>query len=268
MTFQGIQRKYEILTQKEVQKLDKLFLRLDQVRFLDHLFFQEFVPIWQYFIYGCMIAYYSLTLLFQPVNFQYTTGLFNSCLVLFNEIIHPNNAIMNPLLNRGLDNGGHILAYLSLVSCALWFRFKLPKNSKGFYYSLLIPAFVLSVTEGMFDAFYWSFNYYLWPHLSWFLPIVTNPFLILYISLIVLSTAVTPIWRYFSGFRIKLVLILMLAFFSVWTVLGLPVTLSSVDYIRGLTPSLETLWYSNVWVNGLECLQWILASFCFALAIR
>ncbi len=246
----------------------RVFNELDQVRFLNHRVFQEFVPIWQYIIYGCMAAYYVLTLLFQPLNFHYTTGLINPYLVLFNEIIHSRNAIMNPILNRGLDNGGHILSYLSLVSCALWVRIKLPKNSKGFYFSLLIPAFALSSCKGMFDAFYWLYNYYLWPHLSWFLPIVTNPLLILYISVIVIATVITPIWKCFNVFRIELALSLMVVYFFVWTLFGLPVTLSSVDYIRGLTPSLETIWYNSVWVNGLECLQWMLTSFCFALAIK
>ena len=242
------------------EKLDKITIGKNK-----RSLFGVWIPFYQFVIYFGIITYFLLMLVFMPVNYTNATGL-RAFPTLLGYIIHPVYPIMNPILNRGLDNGGHILAYLSLMCLALVARAKLPKTSEGFYFSLLIPTFFLSMSEGLFNIFYWVLNYHLWPHPSWFYFILVNPLAMLYIFSILIAVIVTPIWKYLSLKRTLIALAVIVGYFFVWSAFGLPVTLSSISYLRGT--GLETQYFPNLWVNLTELSQWTLASICGIFSIK
>ena len=253
-----------LLTLGERKK--KVFERLDSLSIGRKSLFGWYVPIWQYVLYGGVIFYFIATLLFQEYPYPYTAGLVKPFFVLLNEMVHPTGTHINPILNRGLDNGGHVLAYLSLIGCALAIRIKLPKTSEGFYFSILLTGMAVSASEGLFNVFYWILNYNLWPHPSWFVFILTNPLAIIYIFSILIGLFVTPVWKFLSLKRFYLCVFVIIAYFIAWATIGFPVTLSSIDYLRGF--GLETVYYNNLFVNTIEIGQWLTASVIFSLAVE
>lgn len=242
-----------------------LFEKLDKLKIGKAGLFQFYFPFWQLAIYFGITAYFILTLIFQENPYIYATGL-KAPIVLIYEILHQNGTHMNPILNRGLDNGGHVLAYLSLITCALWVRVKLPKTSEGFYYSILIPAFALSVSEGSFNIFYWALNYHLWPHPSWFVFLLTNPLAALYIFTVLIGTIITPVTKFIPKQYLYIAVVWIETYFVIWAAFGFPVTLSSIEYLQN--GNLETVWFSNIPTNLTEIGQWCLASLAFGLITR
>jgi hypothetical protein len=55
-------------------------------------------------------------------------------------------------------------------------------------------------------------------------------------------------------------------YFILWSLIGLPVTLSSVDYLNGGT--LQTIQYNDLFTNAIEVGQWFLAAISFAFATK
>jgi hypothetical protein len=228
--------------------------------------FGQVLPFWQWFAYIAIVIYFIATLIFQENPFPYTTGAIKPFIVLIQEIVRPTGTHLNPLLNRGLDAGGHILAYLSLMGCVMVARIKLPKTAEGFYFSLLIPAFALSVSEGSFNIFYWTMYFHLYPHATWLVFILTNPLAAFYIFTVLISVFVTPVFPFMSRKRLIISIVAIYAYFFVWAGFGLPVTLSSVNYLAG--GALETIWYGVLSINAVEIGQWLLASVAFSSATK
>lgn len=245
------------------KKSNELFERLDRYQWKGKPFFTFYVPKWQFIVYFGIAIYFILTLFFLRQG-VYEPNWYLAFFVLAREIT-AKGPVVNPILNRGLNNGGHILAYLSLVICAIVCRLKLPQNSKGFYFSILIPAFALSISEGLFNVFYYWINYPLYPHITWDIFILTNPLAVLYITVAATGFLVTPVTAFIERKKLIACIALIIGYFVIWSLFGLPVTLSTVDYFLG--HGLDTKWYPNIPVNSTEIGQWILASFSSAWAV-
>lgn len=243
-------------------KKKRLFERMDSLKFRNKPLFAIRIPQWQMVVYSGIAIYFGLILAFEQADHPYATFP-KAITVLVYEITHYNGNIINPILNRGLDDGGHVLAYLSLLMCAFFVRLKLPKNAKGFVYSLVIPAFALSVSEGSFNIFYWFVNYHLWPHPSWFVFILTNLLAVMYIFSVLIGACIFSVTQFIKTRNLLIAVGIIELYFVIWAAFGLPVTLSSIDYLMGF--NLETQYYNNLVVNLTEIGQWALASFLFTL---
>lgn len=219
------------------KKRESLFERLDQVHFKTKRI-TWFYSIAQYSTYAGMYAYFFEALIF----------------------IHTN-----PILNRGFNDGGHVLAYISLLTLAVVARMYMPKTTEGMYYSLLIPAFALSVSEGSFNIFYYVVYYPMWPHVTWDIFILTNPLAMLYIFVIMIGVFITPVWKYLNIKYAWLSVAIIEGYFLIWALAGLPVTLSSIEYLNG--GSLTTSLYDSIRVNLTEIGQWFIASVTTMIAI-
>lgn len=245
-------------------KKRRFFEKMDSLTLGKKNLFHDFVPLWQLIFYSGIVVYFTFTLLFLKEG-QYQPHAIKAFLVLIEQPFI-SGSVVNPILNRGLNDGGHILAYLSLMGCALWARLKLRRNFEGFYYSILIPAFALSVSEGSFDLFYWTYYFPQWPHPSYDVFILTNPLAIAYIVILMIGIFVTPVWKFISRKRLLIALTAIYGYFALWIAIGLPVTLSSIQYFH--TGNLDTVYYDNLWVNSTEIIQWFIASVCFGWATR
>jgi hypothetical protein len=240
--------------------LERIFARLDRIQFRGKPIFGFFIWKWQYYFYSGLVAYFLWLLAFGKVGLYDYNTLTDFWVAIHLPWIHGQT--LSPILNRGLNNGGHLLAYLSLIACCFAARWKMPKTAKGFYFSILIPAAALSVSEGSFNIWYQAYYAPVNVHLTWDLFILTNPLAIFYIVVIAVAFLITPITQ-FTGIKNTLLAIgIIQVYFFFWSLAGLEVTLSTVQYFNG-GPGVDTKWFDNIPVNLTEIGQWVVGASTF-----
>lgn len=245
---------------------NNLLTKIDQIQFNEQQLTKSFWS-WQLAGYCGLLTYFGLQLLFLKSNYTQiqTTNPIAQFIYTVTVLPFTSGSVQNPILNRGINSGGHELAYISLTTLCIVSRYCMPKNIRGFYYSLLIPAFAVSVSEGAFDIWYYYMYYYLWPHVTWDIFILTNPLAIFYIFSFMTGVFLTPVWKYLDKKFFIVSMIAIQVYFIVWVLIGLPVTLSSL--LWKIAGNLDTQFYDSLYVNSLEIFQWVIASFSMSLAV-